>query len=38
MLKTSVLFTAFLILTCQITFGEHPHRVVWEGDSGPGKG
>ncbi|MEE3198915.1 MAG: hypothetical protein VX254_02705, partial [Planctomycetota bacterium] len=38
MFKTSMIFAALTVITCQAAFAEHPHRVVWEGESGPGKG
>ena len=38
MFRTSFLFAAFLALIWQSGFAAHPHRVVWEGESGPGKG
>ena len=36
MLKTSIIFAALTVITFQASFAEHPHRVVWEGESGPG--
>ena len=38
MFKTSMISAALTVITCQAAFAEHPHRVVWGGKSGPGKG